>query len=238
MYHSVSSSGGDLTPLSVSRQRFEGHMLYLKRHGLRGVSMRELRRAVRAGDTRGLVGITFDDGYEDFLQNALPALESLGFTATVFAVAGMLGQENVWEHHGEPRPRLRLLDGESLREVSKRGMEVGSHTVSHPLLARVEATELERELNESRQILGEVTGEPVEGLCYPYGNLSPAAARAAREAGYAYACATKKRVEGSVYDWPRIFVGQKDTPVKLWTKLKIYTPYSKVARHFRPNLRA
>jgi peptidoglycan/xylan/chitin deacetylase (PgdA/CDA1 family) len=238
MYHSVTRSGGKLTPLSVSRERFASQMLYLQRRKLRGVSMRELHRAMIASDATGLVGVTFDDGYEDFLENALSVLQSLGFSATVFMVAGMLGEENSWEHHGESRPRLRLLDAGGVREVAEQGMEVGSHTMSHPRLSSLDAQALERELNESRQTLGEVTGERVAGLCYPYGNLSPAAARAAREAGYAYACAAKKRVEGSVYDWPRIFVGQKDTPVKLWTKLKIYTPYSKFARHLRPNLRA
>ena len=71
-------------------------MLYLKRHDLRGVSMRELYLALNAGEASGLVGVTFDDGYEDFLDAAVPTLEKLGFSATVFVVAGMLGSENTW----------------------------------------------------------------------------------------------------------------------------------------------
>jgi hypothetical protein len=110
MYHSISRPEGDYDALCTSPGRFENQMLYLKRHNLRGVSMKELLLAMSAGDSRGLVGITFDDGYEDFLSAALPTLEGLGFSATVFVVAGMLGKENTWEHRGVPRLQLRLLE--------------------------------------------------------------------------------------------------------------------------------
>ncbi len=220
MYHSVTQLDDGPTPLCVSPERFEKHMLYLKRRNLRGVSMRELHLAARTGSTRGLIGLTFDDGYEDFLDTAVPVLKSLGFSATVFVVAGMLGEENTWEHRGESRPRLRLLDAEGIREVSRQGMEVGSHTMSHPRLPDLDAEALDPEVNDSRRILGEVLGMPVEGFCYPYGDLDGAAVQAVRRAGYAYACATKKQVEHDIYDWPRMFVGEKDSSLRLWAKLK------------------
>ena len=67
MYHSVSRPLVDRDPLCTSPGRFEAQMLYLKRHNLRGLSMRELYLALNAGEDTGLVGVTFDDGYEDFL---------------------------------------------------------------------------------------------------------------------------------------------------------------------------
>lgn len=182
--------------------------------------MSELHLATRTASARGLIGLTFDDGYEDFLDTALPVLKRFGFSATVFAVAGRLGEENSWEHRGEPTPRLRLLDAEGIREVSRQGMEVGSHTMSHPRLSGLDAGTLDTELNESRRVLGVILGTPVEGFCYPYGNLDGAAVQAVRRAGYAYGCATKKQVENDVYDWPRIFAGQRDFSLKLWLKLK------------------
>jgi peptidoglycan/xylan/chitin deacetylase (PgdA/CDA1 family) len=177
--------------------------------------MRELSRAMTTGDTRGLVGLTFDDGYEDFLGAAVPTLETLGFSATVFVVAGMLGEENTWEHRGGPHLRLRLLEAAGVREVSERGMEVGSHTVTHPRLSGLDPEMLAREVVDSRQMLSEILGGPVEGFCYPYGDLDGPAVQAARGAGYVYAVATKKQVEGGLYDWPRTYVGEKDSPIKL-----------------------
>jgi peptidoglycan/xylan/chitin deacetylase (PgdA/CDA1 family) len=219
MYHSISRSEGDHDALCTSPERFEDQMLYLKRRNLRGVSMKELLLAMNAGDARGLVGITFDDGYEDFLSAALPTLERLGFSATVFVVAGMLGKENTWEHRGGPRPQLRLLAVNGVREISERGMEVGSHTVTHPRLPGLDPAALVREVSDSRQILGEIVGAPVEGFCYPYGDLDGPAVRAARGAGYLYALGTKKSIEYGLYDWPRTYVGEKDSPLRLGVKL-------------------
>ena len=219
MYHSISRQA-DYDALCTSPERFEAQMLYLKRHKLRGVTMRELCRAMNAGDARGLVGLTFDDGYEDFLSTALPTLETLGFSATLFVVAGMLGEENTWEHRGGPRMRLRLLDADGVREVSKRGMEVGSHTVTHPRLSGLDPAMLAREVGDSRQMLGEIVGTPVEGFSYPYGGLDGPAVRAARNAGYVYAVATKKQIEYGIHDWPRTYVGEKDSPLRFGVKLK------------------
>ena len=169
MYHSISGPTGDHDALCTSPERFEAQMSYLKRRNLRGVSMRELRRAMNAGDAGGLVGLTFDDGYEDFLGTALPVLERLEFSATVFVVAGMLGRENAWEHRGGPRLRLRLAGADGVREISERGMEVGSHSVTHPRLSGLDAETLVHEVSYSRQMLSEIVNTSIVGFSYRTG---------------------------------------------------------------------
>ena len=221
MYHSISRPEVDYDPLCTSPERFEAQMLYLKRHNLRGVSMRELSLALNAGEATGLIGVTFDDGYEDFLDAAVPTLEKLGFSATVFVVAGMLGSENTWEHGSGPRPQLRLLGVDGVREVSERGMEIGSHSVTHPRLSGLDSETLIREVEDSRQMLSKIVNAPIEGFSYPYGAVDGPAVRAARKAGYVYAVATKKQVVGGLHDWPRTYVGEKDSPVRLGVKLKV-----------------
>lgn len=233
MYHSISQFEGDHDSLCTSPERFEAQMLYLKRRNLRAVSMRELYSALNSGGAGRLVGLTFDDGYEDFLHAAVPVLERLGFSATVFVVAGMLGKVNTWEHRDGPRARLRLLGADGVREVSKRGMEIGSHTITHPRLSDLDPEMLVREVSDSRQMLSEVVNAPVEGFCYPYGNLNSYAVQAARRAGYAYACATKWQVEHSVFDWPRIFVGESDSSLKLWIKLKTPSVIQNLVNSYR-----
>ena len=230
MHHSVGRLEDDPNMLSTSPERFEAQMLYLKRHNLRGVSMRELHRAANEGGGKGLVGLTFDDGYEDFLSAAVPVLERMGFTATVFVVVDMLGLENDWEHACLPRPRLKLLDAGGVREVSERGMEVGSHSLTHARLSGAEPESLDKEVGDSRRVLGEVLGEAVEGFCYPYGSLDAAAVRAARRAGYAYACGWRTLVERSAYDWPRIPISDRDGFLRFAAKLWIYPQYSAAKR--------
>src|SRR5215212_2339846 len=127
MYHSISRPDFDYDPLCTTPERFAAQMLYLKRRNLRGVSVRDLCLAMNNRGARGLVGLTFDEGYEDFLSAALPTLEELGFSATAFVVAGMLGKENDWEHHRRTS-RRKLLQASGVRELSGRGMEVGVRT--------------------------------------------------------------------------------------------------------------
>jgi peptidoglycan/xylan/chitin deacetylase (PgdA/CDA1 family) len=233
MYHSIGWLDDDPNMLCTSPKRFEAQILYLKRRGLRGVSMRELHRAVDERNTKGLVGLTFDDGYQDFLSTAVPVLEREGFTATVFVVTNLLGEENDWEHTHEPRPRLKLLDAEGIREVRGRGMEVGSHSLTHARLSGAEPELLNKEVGESRRVLGEILDEAVEGFCYPYGSLDGAAVRAARQAGYAYACGWRALVERSPYDWPRMPMSNRDGFLRFATKLRIYSQYSAAKRFYR-----
>jgi peptidoglycan/xylan/chitin deacetylase (PgdA/CDA1 family) len=208
-------------------------MSYLKQRGLRGVSVRSLQRAVVAGDAADLVGITFDDGYKDFLHVAVPVLEGLGFTATVFAVGGMLGKENDWEHDWTPRPRLMLLDAEDLREVSRRGMEVGAHSVSHVKLTSLGPEKLEEEVKGSRRLLSEVLDEEVQTFSYPYGDFDSAVLEAVRRAGYAYACATPPQVDRIQYALPRIPVADDDHLLRFAAKLATYQRFSTAKRSVR-----
>lgn len=230
MYHAVCPPPPENpNRIFTSPELFVAQMRHLKRRNLRGVSMRELRQAERRGNAKGLVGLTFDDGYEDFLQNAVPVLERFGFSATVFVVAGMLGEENNWEFRGDPRPQMKLLGAEDLREVSARGMEVGSHTMTHPKLLGLEPEVLEEEVSGSRQVLSEVLGKSVDGFSYPYGFIDDASVQAVRRAHYAYACAVVVRIERSIYDLPRITVTE-DNLLRFEAKLRIYRQYALVKR--------
>ena len=233
LYHSIGRLPEDPTKQCTSPERFREHMSYLKRRGLRGVSVRELHQAAVAGDARGLVGITFDDGYEDFLQVAVPALEDLGFSATVFVVAGKLGRENDWEHDYTPRPRLKLMGPEDLREVSRRGMEVGAHGTSHIRLASLGPEQLEEEVKDTRGLLSEVLGEEVEGFSYPYGSFDGAALEAVRRAGYTYACAAPLQVDWNQYALPRIPVADDDHVLRFTAKVSMYRQYSTARRSIR-----
>src|SRR5690242_10550163 len=97
MYHSVGACDDDPYRITVSPRRLAAHLRWLRRSGLTGVSMRELIQAGHRGAARRMVGLTFDDGYADFLDAAVPVLARYGFTATAFVVAGRLGGHNDWE---------------------------------------------------------------------------------------------------------------------------------------------
>jgi putative peptidoglycan lipid II flippase len=229
MYHSIARMDRDLNRVCVSPERFEQQLDWLHRNGLRGVSMRELCQAREHGAASGLVGLTFDDGYRDFLTSALPTLERYGFTATLFIVAGLLGGENEWDDG----PRLPLLAKDELREIRACGIEIGSHGLSHVRLAGLDHATLRREVQNSRELLSSLLGEPVDGFCYPYGSLDGPAVRAVQEAGYAYGCGVKVPPAAvSRFSLPRTHVGERDGFLRLTVKRHLYRPYAQtVGRH-------
>ena len=216
MYHSISpSTAPDPHRLRVHPARLERHLRLLSRLGLRGVSLGELLRAQEQGRSRGLVGLTFDDGYADFLDHAVPVLERHGMTGTLYVVAGRLGGTNEWDDG----PRLPIMDADQVRAVAAAGHEVGSHTLTHPRLAGAGAATLLAEVADSRRVLEDVLQAEVPGFCYPYGSYDDAAAEAVRAAGYDHACVTGDYDPGDRFTLPRCYVSPGDTTVHVLARM-------------------
>ena len=216
MYHSISPSGeADPHRVRVHPDRLDRHLRLLRRMGLRGVGLAELVTAQERGAAAGLVGLTFDDGYTDFLEHAVPVLARHGMSATLYVVAGLLGGENDWD----PGPRLRLLDADGVRAVAAAGQEVGSHTLTHVHLAGADAATLQREVVGSRRVLEDVLQREVPGFCYPWGEFDAAAADAARDAGYDHACVTGDYLPGDRFALPRFYVAPTDTALQVTAKI-------------------
>ncbi|SFI46536.1 Polysaccharide deacetylase [Streptosporangium canum] len=201
VYHSVAEFDRDPLRITVSPDSFHRHMRWLRDRGLRGVTMRELRAAEARGEAAGLVGLTFDDGYADFATTVVPALAEYGFTATVFVVAGHVGGDSSWDP-GVPRD---VMTPEQLREVVAVGMEIGSHSLTHPRLPTVDGgRRLVEEFTTSKAVLEDLTGEAVSGFCYPYGQHGAREVEAVTEAGFGYACALWHTEHAGLFAMPRI----------------------------------
>ncbi|MFB7271393.1 polysaccharide deacetylase family protein [Streptomyces sp. NPDC056244] len=215
MYHSVADTADDPYQVTVSPARLERQLGWLRRRGLTGVGMERLLRARAEGRGAGLVGLTFDDGYADFLDHAVPLLRKYGFTATVFVLPGRLGGTNEWDRPGPSKP---LLTGPGIRAAQAAGMEIGSHGLRHTDLTKADDDLLAAETARSREILRTLTGAEVTGFCYPYGAVDTRVIGAVRAAGYAYACAISPGPLTGMFALPRVHVGEKDTGPRLRLK--------------------
>ncbi|GHG93945.1 polysaccharide deacetylase family protein [Streptomyces lanatus] len=219
MYHSVSNCPDDPYDITVTPGRLERQLAWLSHRGLRGVSVRELLEARARGQERGLVGLTFDDGYTDFITTALPVLHRWRCTATVFVLPGLLGGENAWESTG---PTKLLLDVDDIRRAEAAGMEIASHGLTHIDLTRADDQTLHTEVIESRRLLTDITGVEIEGFCHPYGFVDERTVDAVRHAGYRYACAISPGPAGSGdFAIPRIHIAQADYPLRLELKRRL-----------------
>ena len=206
-YRSVGDPAGSPDRRTVSVQRFAAQLGLLARLGIRGCSMAELCRP----STRPRVGLTFDDGYRDFVTAALPLLVAHRFTATVFVLAGRLGGSSGWR----PAPERPLVTAPEVREIAAAGMEVGSHGLRHRDLRGVSGGELRAELVESRAILEDTIDAPVTGFSYPYGSCGDREVAAVRDAGYQYAAAAGTIRLPRRWAFPRWYAGEPDTGARL-----------------------
>ncbi|MEU1086355.1 polysaccharide deacetylase family protein [Streptomyces sp. NPDC005576] len=213
-YHSVGDPSDDPYGITVSPERLEAQLTWLRSRRLTGVGVGTLLREHARG-RRGLVGLTFDDGYADFVDEALPLLRRHGFTATVFVLPGRDGGTNEWDPEG---PRKPLLTHTQIGGLARTGMEIGSHGLYHRDLTALPDQELHAETRRSRDLVRELTGTAPEGFCHPYGYADQRVVDSVREAGYAYGCALQPGVLVGEFALPRTHVGQADQGLRLRAK--------------------
>ena len=195
MYHNIGTASPlDLKPkLYVKKISFRMQMALLSMLGFHGLSMREAMPYLR-GDKHGKITvITFDDGYADTLDLALPILQRYGFTATCYVVSQKLGQHNTWDSHkiGAAKP---LMNQAQMLKWRDAGMEIGAHSQTHPHLTDCNEIDLTNEIMGSKTDLEALLGEPVSQFCYPYGSFNKRVAGVIKAAGYAAATTTTRGV--------------------------------------------
>ena len=214
-YHSVHPSK---SYRSATPQQFEEHLGWLCEN-CDVVPFHSVLERARAGPhERPVVAITFDDGYDDNHEYALPALERNRVTATFFVTVGLVERD--------PQViarfcRLRLgsadavapMSWSQVRELRAAGMDVGSHTWTHPNLALLNDVRALEELSTSRRLLEDRLEDEVAMLAFPFGkpgrHFSDRTVDLARKAGYEMAAAVlfrRVRPHDSPYKISRFYV--------------------------------
>lgn len=175
MYH-------DITPVKdvdydVTPQELEEHFALLKAEGFNPITMDQMVRHLEAGSSLPPkpVLLTFDDNYRGQYLYAFPLLKKYNFPA-------------VWSVHtafvGSPQGKPKAT-WEELKEMVESGLvTVASHTVNHRNFGDLTPAEIDRELQESKKILEEKLGRPVNYFTYPEGTYTEPVKEQVRNAGY------------------------------------------------------
>ena len=206
MYHSIADNLDEA--YTVSTNNFRKQIAWLYDNRFEVISLSSLIRSIQAEDKKGLrkkVVITFDDGFQDFVINALPILQEYNATATVFLVTDLLGKEADWN-----RLKMRLMTEDEVRHIKEQGISLGSHTATHINLKQADPEEANRQIKESLEALKGL-GETFFSLAYPWGQWSEQVAGMVKDAGYECALAVGEQTRMSVddcYQLPRITMTQ------------------------------
>lgn len=166
-------------------RRFKAQMAFLHFFGYKVMSLSTaLKGLFGNGDLpHHSVVLTFDDGYENFKDYAFPILKRYHFPATVFLVADLIGKNAKWlEHDG--RFGAPLMDKKAIRNLWAQDIVFGSHSLTHPLLTRIDRERQRQEINESKSALEDLLTTEIRYFCYPSGDYDKAVVDMVREAGY------------------------------------------------------
>lgn len=220
MYHRVARLPRS-DQLTVSPERFEEQMALLAR-SRRVVSLAEVVRLLHGRErVADAVAVTFDDGYRDNLTLALPILEKYRVPATIFVTTDFC--DGVRSHpRYDDREGLHLT-WEEVRELRRSALiSIGSHTVTHPHLPRLDDATARREIAESRRWIEARIGQPVEHFCYPSGDFGAREVRFVHEAGYRAAVSVApgvNRPATPIYALRRTEMTDRDGAAELHAKL-------------------
>jgi peptidoglycan/xylan/chitin deacetylase (PgdA/CDA1 family) len=161
LYHRVSD---DDDPLAVTPGRFREQMDWLAASGYRGADLSACNSLLQGP----IVGLTFDDGFRDVAENALPVLERHGFSATVFACPHVADGRARFAWYRDRQPPV--LGWAELEALDRSGtLRIEAHTLTHPDLRALADDDARREIHGSKQELEERLRRPVEAFCYPSG---------------------------------------------------------------------
>ncbi len=239
MYHRIAEPvrGIPAPTFSVSPTRFRQQLTGLLERGYRAMALSQL---LELHHNKAMVPpkrfvVTFDDGYENILTQALPVLEELQIPATLFTATAYIGAADPfpfddWQHAGTRRMRTdtwRPLGRKQMERLLKTDLiEVGSHTHTHADF-RGQPEMLQADLQQSAACLQEWFGIEHPLFAFPYGSrhlgyCGGELSAAARDAGMRCAMTTEpERITATCdpFDWGRFAVEAYDTPASLEAKL-------------------
>ena len=195
MYHRIIKENDvkGVHGIYVSEDVFDKQMKYLKDNGYQTITFEDIKNGEwrnRFNKGNKWIMLTFDDGYKDNYEVAFPILKKYGFKSTIYLLGEV--KYNKWDvdNPKNPEEKFILMDDKEILEMQEYGIEFGGHTLTHPMLAKLDLEDAKREITESRKILNKKLGKEMNCFAYPYGNLNEEVKKIVKEVGYKFAVAT------------------------------------------------
>ena len=218
MYHSIM----DNDEQSVSVQSFKKQMNLMKTMGYQTIKFNELK-----DNNKKKFIITFDDAYENIFINAFPILRKLGFNAICFIVTNKIGAYNDWDKN--EFKKKKLMNFEQISEWLINGFNIGSHTLDHVDLTKLNKNDKINQIINSKKYLNSMFNTKINTFAFPFGSYDDEAQSIINKY-YDYAVTTKRsRFVKNKFNnklLPRVPVSKDDSLFKFFLKIK--TPYEDI----------
>ena len=230
MYHMITEhkKGVKFNGLRVSPDNFEKQIKYLKDNNWHSVTMNELIENRKTLNYK-TVAITFDDGYEDNLINALPILQKYNFKATIYLVNDRDNRD--WSinrkkknNSGELKKEKKLTDKQVQELLDSGIIEIGAHTLTHPNFKNLTIEETEQEIKESKLDIEKKFNIKCSSFAYPFGIYKENDDIIAKKDNFKSAVTTNNGIQNllniNLFLLDRITISGKDNFLAFKLKLK------------------
>lgn len=205
VYHKIGqpSEYSKFPSLYVSEENFIRHIKYLKVKGYTFVTLSELKllhdyyyfqknNKINSylNKTQKYVAITFDDGIRTIYNKAFEILKNNNLKSSIFLVSGLIGKFNEWDIKKGENPE-EILHVDEIKEMMNYGIEIGSHSKTHPDLTKIPLKEAYDEIFNSKIELEDLLGIRINFFAYPFGGYNENIKQLVEKAGYIGACIAK-----------------------------------------------
>jgi len=189
-YHRVADT--DVHEWTITTAEFKAHLDWLQEN-FEIVSLSEAQDRLRSGKLHApTVSLTFDDGYAENCRDAIPEIVRRRLPCTYFVATEHIRSGRPFQDDLELGLSFPPNTIDQLRAMVAAGIEIGSHTRTHPNIGEISDPEVLRdEMVTSRDELSALLGTPIDWFAFPYGqaqHMSAQAFRVARRAGYRGVC--------------------------------------------------
>lgn len=182
-------------------------------------------------NARRNIAVTFDDGFQSILKNAVPALRERGIPATIFVPTGDMGKKPGWIRDPDHmNAGEEVLKENQLTELAGDLITIGSHSVTHARLSELDGKEAMKEVMESKKRLEEILGRDVGLFSFPYGDYKEETVRFCIQSGYQIVFTNIPR-QGKLESWGNVY-GRIDLSMNDWPmeyRLKMLGAYQWLA---------
>lgn len=192
MYHYIGVPHKDtlVKGLFVKPQHLDKHLAYLKKKNFRFINFEDLTTENYSPDDKNVI-ITFDDGSRDLYTEAFPILQKHKAKATIYPVINNLGKTQCTNPESYDQSPLDYMTKDELKEMSRAGIEFGSHLMNHIHLSRYSKDIQEKEISDSLDALTSLTDKPVYSIAYPYGDYNAESLEVCQSLQLPYGVTTK-----------------------------------------------
>ncbi len=226
MYHKITDDDKTYHHRTfVDKARFETQLKSLKLRGFSTLTLGEYcayrngKRSLKNFPKKPIM-ITFDDGYQNNLDYALPLLKKYHFKATWFILGDRGIRNNDWDRDDEQQLDA-LMSRQQLQQLLDNGMEIGAHTMTHAKLTELDDNNAYREIKQSKTALEKEFNIPIVSFAYPFGNYNQTMKALTQKAGFSCAVATDNggmHIEDDLFEIFRVNMFPSDHWFKFWKK--------------------